>query len=92
MNTNNEHLKQNIDGGGSNSDLRSATVDKNKLATEKKHHMEFEEISGNQYNSLEELQAVLLPRLAKLLAAEIRQRLEEKKLTIEMNKVVFNYE
>ena len=58
----------------------------------KKDAIEFEEISGNQYNSLEELQAVLLPRLAKLLAAVIRRGIEQRTLKVEMNKVVFNHE
>jgi hypothetical protein len=58
----------------------------------KKKIIEFEEISGKHYNSLEELQSVLLPQLAKVLAAVIRRGLEEKKLKVEMNKVVFNYE
>ena len=57
-----------------------------------KQEIKFEEISGKQYNSAEELQAVLLPKLAKILAAVIRRGLEEKKLKVEMNKVVFNYE
>ena len=64
----------------------------NIFATMKKHRIEFEEISGDQYNSLEELQAVLLPRLAKLLAAVIRRGLEQKTLRVEMNKVVFNHD
>ena len=54
--------------------------------------IKFEEISGNHYNCLEELQAVLLPQLAKTLAAVIRRGLEEKKLKVELNKVVFDRE
>ena len=58
----------------------------------KKHTIKFEEISGKHYNSLEELQAILLPSLAKILAAVIQRGLEEKKLKVEMNKVVFEHE
>lgn len=58
----------------------------------KKHNIEFEEIPGKHYNSLEELQAALLPSLAKILTAAIRRGLEQKKLKVEMNKVVFDHE
>ena len=57
-----------------------------------KHQLKLEEISGKQYNNVGELQKVLLPRLAKILADVIRRGLEQKKLKVEMNKVVFDRE